>query len=806
VLGAIIGDIVGSRFEWNNIKTKEFDFLTYKCFVTDDSIMSLAIAKAILDCKGEYDNLNELAVSCMQEIGRPYPDSGYGGMFNEWMYSDNPQPYNSFGNGAAMRVSACGFVASTLEEAKQLSKSVTEVTHNHPEGMKGAEATTVAIFLAKTGKNILEIRDFINDHYYQMNFTLYGIRDSYEFNETCQDTVPQAIMAFLESTSFEDAIRNAISIGGDSDTLAAITGGIAEAYYGIPTNIRKHALTFLDERLMKILIDFENVFAPKIETINGHKSVAIKKPKNGKKIKTGNRKEMIASAVDVADDDLDMSFAKNEKTSSQALFSHLYECCNILRGPINQDEYKSYVTPILFFKRLSDVYDEETAKALEESGGDEEYASFPENHSFIIPDGCHWNDVREQSENVGKRIVDAMVGIERANPDTLFGVFSSFDDANWTDKNKLSDERLKDLVEHMSKIKVGNNNYSSDVMGDSYEYLIKKFADLSKKNAGEFYTPRSVVKLMVKILDPQPGESVYDPACGTGGMLIEAIRNMNNDRRAYGKIYGQEKNLATSAIARMNLFLHGSRDFKIKQGDTLRSPEFLHRGGLQTFDCVIANPPFSLKKWGADQFASDVYGRNLWGSPTDSSADFAWLQHMVTSMDKMNGRCAVVLPQGVLFHGGREGEVRKQLIESDKLECVISLVSGVFYSTGVLACILILNNNKPSEHKGKVCIIDASNIYTAQRAQNIMTEKNVDEVFELYKNYEDVLEKVNIATIEDIMMKDYSLSVNSFIEKAPQETISPEEVKKAFVLALDEAIEAEEKFKRLLVEGGYISE
>lgn len=806
MLGAIIGDIVGSRFEWDNIKTKEFDFLTYKCFVTDDSIMSLAIAKAILDCKGDYHNLNGLAVSCMQEIGRPYPNSGYGGMFNEWMYSDNPQPYNSFGNGAAMRVSSCGYAASTLEEAKQLSKKVTEVTHNHPEGMKGAEATTVAIFLAKTGKSILEIRDYINDHYYPMNFTLDSIRDSYEFNETCQNTVPQAIMAFLESTSFEDAIRNAISIGGDSDTLAAITGGIAEAYYGIPTDIRKHALTFLDERLMKILIDFENVYAPKIETINGDKSVAFKKSKNGKKVKTGSREEMIVSAVDVADDDLNMSFAKNEKTSSQALFTHLFECCNILRGPINQDEYKSYVTPILFFKRLSDVYDEETAKALEESGGDEEYASFPENHSFIIPDGCHWNDVREQSENVGKAIVDAMVGIERANPDTLFGVFSSFDDANWTDKNKLTDERLKDLVEHMSRIKVGNNNYSSDVMGDSYEYLIKKFADLSKKNAGEFYTPRSVVKLMVKILDPKPGETVYDPACGTGGMLIEAIRNMNNDKRSYGKIYGQEKNLATSAIARMNLFLHGARDFKIEQGDTLRSPLFLNRGQLQTFDCVIANPPFSLKKWGADQFSSDVYGRNVWGSPTDSSADFAWLQHMVKSMNSKNGRCAVVLPQGVLFHGGREGNMRKQLIESDKLECVITLVGGLFYSTTVSACILILNNNKPTERKEKVCFIDASKIYTAQRAQKIMTEKNVDETFNLFKDYEDVIEKSKIATIEDIKAKDYTLSVNSYIEKAAKEIISLEEVKNKFLLALEEAITLEENFKKFLIEGGYISE
>ncbi|MGI6685212.1 MAG: ADP-ribosylglycohydrolase family protein [Bacillota bacterium] len=260
MLGAIIGDIVGSRFEWDNIKTKEFEFLTPQCNVTDDSIMSLAVAKAILECRGTYDNLGEITVRCMQEVGRPYPYCGYGGMFYQWMYSDDPQPYNSFGNGAAMRVSACGFAAASLEEAIMLSEKVTEVTHNHPEGIKGAEATAVAIFMARTGRSILEIRDYINNHYYPMNFTLDGIRDDYQFNETCQETVPQAIMAFLESTGFEDAIRNAISIGGDSDTLAAITGGIAEAYYGIPLEIRKQAFTYLDQHLLKILLDFESVY------------------------------------------------------------------------------------------------------------------------------------------------------------------------------------------------------------------------------------------------------------------------------------------------------------------------------------------------------------------------------------------------------------------------------------------------------------------------------------------------------------------------------------------------------------------
>lgn len=267
MLGAIIGDIVGSRFEWNNYRAKDFEFFTYKCFPTDDSIMSLGVAKAIIESKADYSDLSNNAIKYMREVGQPYPDCGYGGGFRKWMYSDNPRPYNSYGNGAAMRVSACGFAAKDIEHAKILSNMVTCVTHNHPEGLKGAEATAVAIWLARDGKNILEIQDYINKHYYPMNFTLDGIRATYQFHETCQGTVPQALMAFFESTDFEDAIRNAISIGGDSDTLAAITGGVAEAYYGIPADIRMHALTFLDERLLGILVDFENKYPYKIEEV-----------------------------------------------------------------------------------------------------------------------------------------------------------------------------------------------------------------------------------------------------------------------------------------------------------------------------------------------------------------------------------------------------------------------------------------------------------------------------------------------------------------------------------------------------------
>ena len=693
-----------------------------------------------------------------------------------------------------------------MNEAKAMSKAVTKVTHNHPEGLKGAEATTVAIFMALHGKSMLEIRDYIDKNYYPMNFTLDGIRNSYQFSETCQDTVPQAMMAFFESTGFEDAIRNAISIGGDSDTIAAITGGIAEAYYGIPSEIRKHELTFLDERLLAILVEFENKYKPIMEKKIG-KDVSVPIERDADiEVEKGSRESMMEEAVQAADKDTENAEVSAEETSSQKLFNFLYEDCNILRGPINQDEYKSYVTPILFFKRLSDVYDEEHEKALKESGGDEEYASFDENYSFVIPKGCHWNDVRNVTQNVGQAIVKAMSGIERANPDYLSGVFSSFDDANWTDKNKLSDERLKNLIEHMSELKVGNNNYSADVMGDAYEYLIKKFADLSKKNAGEFYTPRTVVKLMVMLLDPQAGDTVYDPACGTGGMLIEAIRHIDNDHMTYGKIYGQEKNLSTSAIARMNLFLHGAREFKIVQGDTLVDPSFTEGNHLKTFDCVLANPPFSLKHWGAAAFEHDKYGRNIWGSPSDSNADFAWLQHMVVSMDKKHGRVAVVLPQGVLFRTGKDGKMRKKLVDSDLLEAVITLKGGIFYGAGVSACILFLKREKSKNHIGRVCMIDASEIYTPQRAQDYMSEDDIAEVYKLYTDYQDVIERCKIVTLKDIKDKGYTLSTNVYIEKKPVPITPPSVVRDRYYASYKRAMEYEKRLRELLKEGGYIDE
>ena len=260
MLGAIIGDIAGSRFEWNNQKTKEFELFTGRCRPTDDSIMTIAIAKAILDSEGDLAKLEQNTVKYMQQFGRRYPDAGYGERFYDWIFTKDPKPYNSFGNGAAMRVSPCGFAAGTLQEAKALARAVTKVTHNHPKGMKAAEAVAVAIFLARNGKKLAEIREHIEQHYYKIDFTLDEIRPSYRFDVTCQGSVPQAFEALFESTGFEDAIRNAISIGGDSDTIAAVTGGMAEAYYGIPLTIRDKALLFLNDDLLKIVHSFEKKY------------------------------------------------------------------------------------------------------------------------------------------------------------------------------------------------------------------------------------------------------------------------------------------------------------------------------------------------------------------------------------------------------------------------------------------------------------------------------------------------------------------------------------------------------------------
>lgn len=482
----------------------------------------------------------------------------------------------------------------------------------------------------------------------------------------------------------------------------------------------------------------------------------------------------------------------------QNLYNFLFEACNILRGPVSQDNFKDYITPILYFKRISDVYDEETQAALDESGGDNEYALLPEQHRFVIPDGCHWIDIRERTENLGAAIVGAMRGIELANPDTLYGVLSVFSAQKWTDKKNLSDSKIRDLIEHLSTRRLGNKDYPADLMGDAYEVLLKKFADDSKAKAGEFYTPRPVVNLLIRILDPKPGETVYDPACGSGGMLIEAIHHMHHDNLCCGSIFGQEKNVVNAAIAKMNLFLHGASDFNVMQGDTLRSPKILQGSEIAKFDCVIANPPFSLEKWGATEWSSDKFGRNIWGTPSDSCGDYAWIQHMVKSMASGNSRMAVVMPQGILFRGNEDGRIREKMIKSDLIEAIVTLGDKLFYGTGLSPCFLILRRMKLAERSARILMIDATKILTQKRAQNILSPEDVDHIYQLYLDYKDVEDYSKVVTLKEIEDKEFNLSPNRYINYHREAVRPYEEVKREFLEAIEAVKLAEQEFTRLI--------
>jgi type I restriction enzyme M protein len=324
------------------------------------------------------------------------------------------------------------------------------------------------------------------------------------------------------------------------------------------------------------------------------------------------------------------------------------------------------------------------------------------------------------------------------------------------------------LVEHFSRISLGNHAGQADILGQSYEYLIKKFADATNKKAGEFYTPRPIVLLMVNILDPHEGESIYDPACGTGGMLLEAIHHVRerqgDDRTLWGKLFGQEKNLTTSAIARMNLFLHGAADFQVVRGDTLRNPAFFLGDNLATFDCVIANPPFSLEKWGSEVWASDPYGRNFAGMPPDKTGDYAWVQHMVKSMAPKTGRMAVVLPHGALFRMGAEGRIRQKLLGMDVVDSVIGLGPNLFYGTSLAACILVLRQRRTIERRKKVLVIDASREFKTGRAQNELLPTHVERIYGWYHDYKDVEGIARVVTLDDIAANGYNLNIPRYVE------------------------------------------
>lgn len=486
------------------------------------------------------------------------------------------------------------------------------------------------------------------------------------------------------------------------------------------------------------------------------------------------------------------------------LEKRLWDAANALRGPVDPADFKTYVFPMLFWKWISDTYDWERAQAVTDFGDAVDPETEADYHKFTLPEGTHWRDVTTKTANLGAAINKALGSIEQANPDTLAGIFG---DAAWGNKERLPENSLVDLINAFNSITLDPDHVSHDLLGQGYEYLLKNFADESGKKAGEFFTPRQVVSLLIRILDPQPEESVYDPACGSGGMLVETIntvREHGGDTRTL-RLYGQEVNLTTSAIARMNLFLHDIEDFKIVRGDTLRSPGLRQPDGrISTFDVVVANPPFSLSNWGADTWAADP--RSACGVPPTKNGDFAWVQHMLASMTSETGRVGVVMPHGVLFRGGAEGKIRQCLIEQDQLEAVIGLPGNLFYSTSIPACLLIFRANKPAERRGHVLFVDGSARFTKGRNQNSMSHEDAQAILDAYNSGDDPDGdggvQVRAVPIAEIESNGWDLNIGRYVKVAAEDEVDLDAAITAYREAREARIESENRlFERLTAAG-----
>jgi type I restriction enzyme M protein len=452
----------------------------------------------------------------------------------------------------------------------------------------------------------------------------------------------------------------------------------------------------------------------------------------------------------------------NDRIKIDELEKYLWESAILLRTSIDPGAYKQYIFPLLFFKRICDVYDEVNETVSYEYGSEKDEFSDDEIHTFIVPKGHHWKDIREKSSDLGLAIVTAFREIERINGDRLSGIFG---DAAWTNKSRLPDKLLKDLIEHFSSKILSIENCPEDELGQGYEYLIRKFADDSGHTAQEFYTNRTVVHMMTELLKPQSGESIYDPTCGSAGMLISSIAYLKANKKEWRNvsIYGQEINFLTASIAKMNLFLHGVKDLNIFNGDTLANPAFIKGGKLMKFDMILANPPYSISQWSQSSFESDKYGRNLFGVPPQGRADYAFIQHILASMNSETGRCAILLPHGVLFRN-EENQIREKLIKSDLIECIIGIGKNLFFNSPMEACIMICVMHKKPERKGKILFINAKDSVKRVNGFSFLDEHHIKEIASVYEKFIEIEGFSSIRNIHEVLDNDSKLSIPLYIK------------------------------------------
>lgn len=491
------------------------------------------------------------------------------------------------------------------------------------------------------------------------------------------------------------------------------------------------------------------------------------------------------------------------KLTLEKLEAHLWESANILRGSIDASDYKNYIFGLLFLKRITDVYDEEGQKIEKETGDKELAWETSDEHDIAVPKRAHWNYIKSKTQNLGEIINKANDALEEAKPEKLEGVLSATD---FNDKDRLPDEILSKLIAHFSKISLRNDNLSDpDILGRAYEYLIAQFADDAGKKGGEFYTPKEVVKLLVEILDPHEKMRICDPTCGSGGMLIQSVYHLRETKRNWKNIslYGQERNIGTWAICKMNMLLHNITA-RLEKGDTLRKPNLLKENGkLQEFDIVIANPPFSLKNWGYEEAQHDSYRRFHYGIPPKSYGDYAFVQHMITTLNA-TGRAGIVLPHGALFRGGAEGKIRKAILEEDLLEAVIGLPSNLFYGTSIPACLFIINKNKPKDRTGKVFFLYGANDYLKGKNQNKLRDQDIKKIIDAYRGYKTIDKYCKPVVLDEIRSNDYNLNIARYIDITEEEDpIDVQQVIDDLKKLKNDRAKTESKMNEYLKELGY---
>ena len=459
------------------------------------------------------------------------------------------------------------------------------------------------------------------------------------------------------------------------------------------------------------------------------------------------------------------------KITIDEMNSKVWGAADILRGSIDSSDYKNYIFGMLFLKRLSDVFEEEAAKIHAETGDKELAWNDPDEHQFYVPERARWENLRKLSLNIGDELNKACSALEDQNR-IIDGVLESIDfNSERLGETKQRDTILLKLIQHFSGIPMKNSDLGEpDMLGRVYEYLIEQFAENAGKKGGEFYTPRNVVKLIVALLEPKEGMRICDPACGSGGMLVESAKYVERQGGNFKNLslFGQEKNLGTWGICKMNMLLHGLPDADIRKGDVIRDPKFLLDGQLMLFDRVIANPPFSLKNWGFEEAQNDGFGRFRYGIPPQTKGDFAFVEHMVSILNQ-DGKMGVVVPHGVLFRGGSEGRIRESILREDIIEAIVGLPSKLFYGTGIPAAIIIVNKNRPQERRNSILFIDASQEFQVGKNQNTLRPLDIEKVVQAYKDYKDVPKYCRVVPISEIEENDYNLNISRYVDTTPEE-------------------------------------